>query len=372
MNLSYWEHKTWISGIDFTVVGSGIVGLNCALRLRERFPSARIVVLEKGVWPQGASTKNAGFACFGSISEILSDLEHHSEEDVLQLAQNRWDGIQWLRAYLGDESIGFQNFGGHELFLEEQAESYAYCLENLNRINDLLAPVYKAPAFKRHPNMFRFNKVVPHYITNTFEGQLDTGRMMASLLLKAQKKHIHVLNANAVREYSECTNGVAVKTDMFEFNTKKLCIATNGFAAQLADVPVKPARAQVLITKPIQNLGIKGTFHLEQGYYYFRNVDRRILLGGGRNLDFDTEETTEPGLTEVVQNKLETLLAEVILHNSPFEIERRWSGIMGVGTEKKPIIKQVAERVYCGVRLGGMGIAIGSFVGRELADLSAN
>jgi glycine/D-amino acid oxidase-like deaminating enzyme len=75
MTLSYWEYKTWFSNIDFTIVGSGIVGLNCALSLSRRFPKAKILILEKGILPQGASTKNAGFACFGSISEVLSDLE---------------------------------------------------------------------------------------------------------------------------------------------------------------------------------------------------------------------------------------------------------------------------------------------------------
>ena len=77
-----------------------------------------------------------------------------------------------------------------------------------------------------------------------------------------------------------------------EFSTSKLLIATNGFASQLINEPVKPARAQVLITKPIKNLHIKGTFHLDKGYYYFRNIDDRILFGGGRNLDFKGEETT--------------------------------------------------------------------------------
>ncbi|MGB5499923.1 MAG: NAD(P)-binding protein, partial [Maribacter sp.] len=54
MNLSYWEYKTWLSNIDYTIVGSGIVGLNCALALREKHPHAKIWVLEKGVLPQGA------------------------------------------------------------------------------------------------------------------------------------------------------------------------------------------------------------------------------------------------------------------------------------------------------------------------------
>ena len=83
MNLSYWEIKNWLTNIDYTIVGSGIVGLNCALQLKQRFPDAKILILEKGMLPQGASTKNAGFACFGSLSEIIDDLNHHSEIEVL-------------------------------------------------------------------------------------------------------------------------------------------------------------------------------------------------------------------------------------------------------------------------------------------------
>ena len=126
----------------------------------------------------------------------------------------------------------------------------------------------------------------------------------------------------------------------------------------------------MLITKPITKLHIKGTFHLDKGYYYFRNIEDRILFGGGRNLDFKTEETTEFGQTEVIQKKLEEILKETILSNTNFEIEHRWSGIMGVGNQKKAIVKQISKNVFCGVRLGGMGIAVGSLIGKELANFS--
>jgi glycine/D-amino acid oxidase-like deaminating enzyme len=125
----------------------------------------------------------------------------------------------------------------------------------------------------------------------------------------------------------------------------------------------------VLITKPIKNLQIKGTFHLDKGYYYFRNIDKRILFGGGRNLDFKTEETAEFGETAMIQNKLEKILKETILPDTNFEVEHRWSGIMGVGDQKNAIVKQLSNHVFCGVRLGGMGVAIGSLVGKELAEL---
>ena len=103
---------------------------------------------------------------------------------------------------------------------------------------------------------------------------------------------------------------------------------------------------------------------------YFRNIDNRILFGGGRNLDFLAEQTTEFGETELIQNQLEKLLKEIILPNEKFEIERRWSGIMGVGNRKSPIVRPLSSNVFCGVRLGGMGIAIGSLVGKELAELA--
>ncbi len=369
MNLSYWEYKTWLSNIDFTVVGSGIVGLNCALHLKQRFPKAKILVLEKGFLPQGASTKNAGFACFGSISEILADLDQHSEEEVLELVQKRWNGIQLLRKLLGDENLDFQQLGGHELFLKKDSTLFQNCLEKLVEINQLLRPVFGEDAFREHPNTFRFKGIRETYITNTFEGQLDTGKMMDTLLQRVQKSGVVVLNGISVEDFSDNTSNITVRTDRFEFHTKKLLIATNGFASQLLNEHVKPARAQVLITKPIENLSIRGTFHFEEGYYYFRNIDNRILLGGGRNLDLKTEETIEFDQTERIQTQLEKLLSEVILPDTPFEVDRRWSGIMGIGDQKRPIVKQVSENVFCGVRLGGMGIAIGSLVGKELVDL---
>ena len=85
MNLSYWEQKSWFTNIDFAIIGSGIVGLSCALELRELHPEAKIVVFEKGTLPSGASTKNAGFACFGSMTELLDDLKIHSEDIVFSL-----------------------------------------------------------------------------------------------------------------------------------------------------------------------------------------------------------------------------------------------------------------------------------------------
>lgn len=369
MNLSYWEKSEWFSNVDFTVVGSGIVGLNTAITLRKKYPNSKIIILERGMLPHGASTKNAGFACFGSISEILSDLKSHSEDEVLQLVEKRWKGLELLRKNLGDEIIDFQQHGSFELFSNEN-NLFNTCSDQLQEVNKLLEPIFKEDVFSVSKNKFDFKNVKENYVFNQFEGQIDTGKMMAALLKLVQSKGIKILNNVTVKSFNQIGDQVDVVLDSdYSFKTGKLLIATNGFAKELLNEEVRPARAQVLITKPIDNLHIKGTFHFDEGYYYFRNINNRILFGGGRNLDFKAEETTIMETSQLIQLELEKHLKNIILPNTPFVIDHRWTGVMGVGSQKKAIVKQISSNVYCGVRLGGMGVAIGSLIGEELANL---
>ncbi|SDW18920.1 NAD(P)/FAD-dependent oxidoreductase [Aequorivita viscosa] len=377
MNFSFWENRTWLANIDFAVIGSGIVGLNCALSLRKRHPKSKIVVFERGLLPSGASTKNAGFACYGSISEILDDLNSHSEAEVVQLVKDRVSGLQLLRTTLGDEQLDYREYGGYELFTTKDQGLYENCKSKIAYVNQLLKPIFNQDIFSENENHFSFKNIQPKLIFSKFEGQIDTGKMMLGLIKKASNENIQILNSCEISNISDNGNAVSLQINSFrhsgqakEISVKKVFIATNGFAKQFLKEDVTPARAQVLVTKPIENLKIKGTFHLDKGFYYFRNIENRILFGGGRNLDFNTEETTEMDLTELIQNKLEELLKTVILPNQPFEVEQRWSGIMGIGKTKKPIVKAISKNVFCGVRLGGMGVAIGSSIGKQLSELT--
>ena len=370
MNFSYWERNTWLTNIEYAIIGSGITGLNAAIHIKQQQPEAKVLILEKGLLPEGASTKNAGFACFGSLSEILDDLNNHADEDVLKLIQKRISGLRLLRHNLGDKQIGLKKYGGYELFSRKDTELFQECADRISEINDFLKPVFDEKVFCLKKNTFGFQQIHNDLIFNSFEAQLNTGKLMRALLAKAMSLNVLILNHVEVKTFEDLNNKVVLETDRFSISAKKLLVATNGFASRLGIMEVKPARAQVLITKPIKNLKIKGTFHLDKGYYYFRNIDNRILFGGARNLDFQTEETDIFGNTPLIQNKLEDLLKTTILPNTDFEIDQTWSGIMGVGTEKDPIIKAISPSCFCGVRLGGMGVAIGSLVGKELAELA--
>ena len=62
-------------------------------------------------------------------------------------------------------------------------------------------------------------------------------------------------------------------------------------------------------------------FHLDRGYYYFSNVENRILIGGGRNLDFKTESTTDFGETKLIQKSLKKILNTIVLTDKKYEID---------------------------------------------------
>src|ERR1700743_3295464 len=117
---SYWERSAFIDNADVIIIGSGLVGLSAALHLKKLDPAQKVLVLERGFLPSGASTKNAGFACFGTVSEQLKSLEPSTEGEVARLVDYKWRGLQRLRQNLGDANIDFFQYGGFELYMDNE------------------------------------------------------------------------------------------------------------------------------------------------------------------------------------------------------------------------------------------------------------
>lgn len=371
--LSFWESNSFIN-YNYIIVGGGITGLSTACALKERNPKASILVLEKGLLPSGASTKNAGFACIGSYTEKWEDYQRLGESAFLKLIEDRWLGLYLLRKRLGDEHIDYINHGGFELMLNESGAD-AHKVETLNK---LLEPILKKQVFYIAPkfiNQFGFNdNMVTDVVFNPFEGQIDTGKMMNTLINYAGILQIRVLTGADVKHIEETNDGVHVTCQQnnhsITFKANQAAICTNAFTKQfLPDEEVTPGRGQVLCTSPIDDLKFTGTFSFDEGYYYFRNMGNRVIFGGGRNLDFETETTTQFELNQRIQKQLSFFLEEMILPNTPFTIEQQWSGIMAFNKQKTPLVKRVSPHVVVGARLNGMGIALASKVADDLTKL---
>ena len=326
------------------------------------------------MFSSGASTKNAGLACFGSLSELVEDNLNMGKESMLNLINMRLNGLQLLRDTLGDDLIDLELKGGYELFFEKKSET----LEHIDWVNKLLRPFFNSDVFhlkNKKIKKFGFHQNIVHnLIENRFEGLINTGKMIRSLRSKVNQKDIFFFSnatvTNFENEKYKKKLYLSLENNKFKIITKKLAVCNNAFASKLfPELDITPGRGQVLITKPISGLKISGGFHYNKGYYYFRNIENRILIGGGRNLDFKSESTTKFGINQQIKRKLMNDLKNFILPNQEFSIDMEWSGIMAFGRNKNPIIKITNENVGLAVKLGGMGIAIGSHVGKVLADL---
>ncbi|MBC7554998.1 MAG: FAD-binding oxidoreductase [Taibaiella sp.] len=374
---SYWEQESF-SHYQHIVVGAGIVGLSAAIELKGQYAHDSVLVLERGLLPTGASTRNAGFACMGSAKELLDDLDHNTEEEVVRLFEWRKKGLELLRSRLGDERIGYAEQGSYELISTAEQEATA----KIHYLNNLLSTAAGKPAFRLANDKisrFGFSKGYTRaLIENTCEGSIHSGKMMRALTDMALQKGVEVKTGAVTTGYEEDNNGVTVmvqdnfRQHRWPLTCDTFTICTNAFAKDLVpEADVIPGRGQVLITHPIPGLQFKGIFHFNKGYYYFREIDGRVLLGGGRNLDFAGETTTDFGLSELIQGDLERKLAEIILPGQKFSVNRRWAGIMAFGRQKLPIVQAFSPRVFGAFRMGGMGVALGSLSAKQVVALIA-
>jgi gamma-glutamylputrescine oxidase len=373
-NLSFWERETFLKDFDVAIIGSGIVGLSAAIHLKSQQPDLNVVVFERGPLPIGASTRNAGFACFGSMTELMEDLDKLGETAVFDLVSMRWEGLKRLREVCGDWNLGYEPKGGYEMFTEDEDDVYHLCQDKMQWFNEKLVQITgeKEVFSDCSPLVKQFGfRGVNRLIHNRSEGQVHTGRMMATLIRLAQESGVTIFNGMGIDHLEDTSQGVELRSEFgWSITVPKLLVAVNGFAKKLLpEAEVYPARNQVLVTKPIANLPLEGCFHYDRGYYYFRNIDGRILLGGGRHLDMEAERTDQFGSSELVRSALTQLLKTVILPGRPVEVDGWWSGILGLGPQKKPIIERISPNVVVSVRLSGMGVAIGTLVGQQGADL---
>ena len=369
---SIWEKETFYNPKDIIIIGSGVVGLWSAYYMKLLKPAASILIVDRGIIPTGASTRNAGFACFGSVTELLQDARKMGEDKMLEIVAMRYEGLKRIRKVFSKNEIGYERSGGYELITDEQYSKFKQLKNDIGWLNITLRKVIKDNKVfqlsdKKIKN-FGF-KNVAHLVESKAEAKLHSGKLVHSLIRKVQSMGVQVLTQTEVTHFEKINGKIVLQTNFpFTLQSEQLLICTNAFTKQLLpDLDVIPARGQVLVTSPIKNLPFNGAFHFDEGFYYFRNLGNRVLLGGGRNKAFKEEETAEMETTDLIQQELERFLHEVVLPKKSFSIEHRWSGIMGLGAEKMPIIKKIKKDVYCAVRMSGMGVALAPVVGEIIA-----
>ncbi len=357
MHTSYWEQEVFHKPYDVIIVGAGITGSSTALELRKMHPNLSILMLERHFYPTGASTRNAGFACFGSVSELLDDLEHAEEDTVKALVQKRFEGLKVLRDTVPAEVMDFSMCGGHELFTD--SKQYDSCAQAVARFNSWMEEiagekeVYKTDTVNGYPVIF-----------NKLEGYLHSGKLMKWLHTQIHEAGIEIRWGSRVKSVR---SGVVGLENDIQLHAKTIILATNGFSKEIEHhAPITPARGYILLTNELSDMPWKGTWHYDKGFVYFRNIGNRLLLGGARNVDVTTEETTDDSVNPLIKAHLIQFLMET-LKLKGWAVEQEWTGIMGFGPNKTPTCLEIKPGVWLAGGLSGMGVALGMQFGKDVA-----
>jgi len=376
---SVWEKESFFAPQDIIIVGSGFTGLWSALHLKSIYPAKKITILERGMIPTGASTRNAGFSCFGSPSELLGDADVMGEANMWHLVEQRYKGLLEIRKHFTDETIGYDDCGGYECFTGNTSD-WTICQTKLGWLNNGLKKI----TGKEHVFNIADEKLLQfgftgfeHMIENKLEGGIHSGKLLMALLQKVQSLGVSVLTNIELTEFAEKNEVIELQCKSntpeqsgYNFKTNQLLLCTNAFTKYIVPtMDIIPNRGQIFITDPIDNLPFRGTFHFDKGFYYFRNVGNRLLIGGARNKAIDEENVDAFEITSLIQNELERFTKTHLLPNFHFTISDRWSGIMAMGSEKSPIVQQLSDKVFCCVRMSGMGVALAPVVAMEIAAL---
>lgn len=348
---SFWESRragsdrppapSLPSHVDVLVVGAGFLGLWLARFLLRSRPSLVLLVVDRDRFPCGASSRNAGFLTAGQLGELLADRREFGEEAVLETFRRRREGVALFRRELpvAVDACGSADFDG----VTEEKLAFA---ERVGGFEVRELPF--GGGFRRA--LFRPD-----------DGGIDPVEALDALragLPIAYGVDVAAVGAGrAIAAGREIAYGHAF-------------VCTNAFARALdPHCGVEPGRGQVIVTSRVAAPPPATLGFLDEGYDYFRYVDGRLLVGGGRHRFRDEERTEAARPTPAIGAYLRARAEEVLGHGR-FTVDWHWAGIMGFPAGRHlPAYpaRDLDPSTTVVAGCGGMGVALAPLRAHSLA-----
>jgi len=375
-NFSHWETNRELFKGDILIIGSGLVGQSIGIAIQKQKKELKqkplkICIVDKLPMGQsGASTRNAGFACFGSPTEILDDLSREEENQTVNRISNRISGLSIWKDWIPSNIIEWNDCGGYEVFEREEEMNFQEVLDKLPYLNKIGKAASGNPMI--YSKYQRISSKLPYSIKIDGEASLNPGKAHNSLYELNKELGNQIVNGVSMPNryyWHKNSEGWTIPTENGIFKAKRVVIAANAWTPKIldSDLDITPGRGQILMIKSTKPISYKGVFHAKKGYLYFRNSNNSLIIGGGRNL-FQTNETSlEMTTTKEVQDYLELYARDILLPNQDFSIQNRWAGIMAFSKRgnKDPLLYWDEPDLLIASRMCGMGVALAPIIGIE-------
>jgi len=369
----------WLSSgkrnADVIVVGAGFTGLRVATTLKTERPEWKVVILEALSQGAAASSRNAGFACFGSPGELISDIDEMGMDAAAVLLSLRFEGIQALQTDLNKHGLSSVTVGGNEVFEVDRQKDHETIL---SRWEDLLELWERAGLPSDLWLEQRFSGLSSQLLSSGFhtkyEFGIDPQELYDSLEKRAVSVGVSIHRGVTLEDLHARDSEVRLTTSDGSWKSKYIALCTNAGRTPKFAEGLYPGRGQIVVTEPLKEHPFLGNYHVDRGYYYFRNIGDRLLLGGGRHVYKEEETTRDLNTSRQLIEHLKSYIERILLPGKDVRIEYAWSGTMGfhTGGGKMPLLSKIQNGVYRCVGFGGMGVALSNSAAMKLSTMILN
>lgn len=335
---------------EVEIVGGGVTGLSCALTLA--LADVHVRLHEARELASGASGRNGGFALRGGSMAYPDAIEQLGRERARVLWALTERGLDRMEALAGD---AFRRTGSLRVAADD-----AELVEIERELEELTRDGFAAERVDALPDALAgFAGAFRH----VGDGALQPARWVRRLGMLAAEAGAELVEHSRVGSLAELEAPVVV-------------LATDGYTGGLLpalDAVVGPVRNQVVVTEPLAALRFGCPHYARHGFDYWQQLpDRRLVVGGRRDVDPERELTADESLTPAIQASLEELATR--LAGEPVEITHRWAGIFGSSPDGLPLAGQAPgeEGVWVAAGYAGhgnvLGLVCGELVARAILD----
>jgi glycine/D-amino acid oxidase-like deaminating enzyme len=376
---SLWQEQCASSGFtglegramtEVCVIGAGITGVGCALRLLDH--GVAVTLVEAREVAGSASGRNGGFAVTRRSLGFSELAARHGHDAAVRLYRGTERAMEELIGVAAELRVPEAIRRTGEVWLADEQEA-----DDLRQAVAASAdggpPCELAPDLVPQP--MRGCDLLAAFFP--LDGDLQPAQLVRALATSAAERgariHEHSPASSPVRAGSSWR--VPTPDGIVEADT--VVVTGDGAIAQLLpelDGIVYPVRGQVLATAPIPGGGpLRHPTHSQHGFMYYRPTpDGRVVVGGGRLEHLEDEYTADEQTTAPVQEQLDRFLADE-LGLAGVTVTNRWAGIMGFSADLMPLAGPLGGRpgVYVAGGYSGVGNVQGYACGQLVADLVA-
>ncbi|MCB9072278.1 MAG: FAD-binding oxidoreductase [Bdellovibrionaceae bacterium] len=340
MSVSYWldQSSQESKNYDVLIVGAGVAGVSLSYWLHKQHPQLKIALIDREHIAAGASGRNAGFVTCGSTEHLMKLVDQYGYEKAARIWKFSEENHILVREEIiaDNNDVLYKNTGSCTVApSESRYHEYVRFVEEIKSHNIELSII--------DPETIEKEFALKGFFGGAFypkDGEIHPVKLIHKILSKAQ---VDFFPQQEVFKLTESTSGVHIRTRTASFSANKVVFTTNAYIANLFPELAKfvsPGRGQAMTTEPV-DFTVRGPCYFTQSLCYFRQLaDRRLLIGGFRNLNLEAENTPLDQITEPIQSELIKFVSEHFKSKKPIKVSHQWSGIMAFSFDGMPILGQ--------------------------------